>query len=187
MAVYPFEWESSEEFDKIGRIIFRPVKESDEHLLTEFFYSLAAEDASTQFLPGMRDLPVCDIRSIADIDYSREMYLLGLIAKAGAERIVVLARYLLDEQSMTAEVDLAAQSRYARGGVVIPFMLRQLAEKCRSRDIKTLIFYVSVGSERIFEVFQELDRLVEITMSGDVYEIRLHLDQPAQTGVLRKP
>ncbi len=183
MSIYPYEWESSEELEKIGRILFRPVKDSDEQLLTEFFYSLAAEDASTQFLPGMRDLPVCDIKSIADIDYRSEIYLLGLIGQGGSERIAAIARYVLDEEIMAAEVDLAVRSRYARGGEVIPFMLRQLVEKCRSRDIKTLIFYVSVGSERIFEAFQELDSLVEMTMTGDAYEIRIHLDQPAQAGL----
>lgn len=180
-AAYPYDWEEAEDFKDIGRILFRPVKAADEQRLTEFLHLLAREDAVSQFLPGMKDFPVENVKAMVDIDYRSEMCVLGLCGDPGAERAVAIARYTLDEENMSAEADLALHPGYTRKGTVISFMLRQLAEKCRSKDIKTLVFYLSVGSERIFGAFQDLEYQVEITMAGDCYEVSVHLDQPAQT------
>ncbi|MFZ2445204.1 MAG: GNAT family N-acetyltransferase [Syntrophobacteraceae bacterium] len=179
-AIYPYDWEQAQLFDGINRIFFRPAKPTDERALMEFFYSLPRQGSYIRFLSSMKVFPYYDVKAMVNIDYRREMCILGFAGEVGSERIVAIARYTMDDENMSAEVDFAVHPDYAREGVA-SFLLRHLAAKAKARDINTFISYVSVGNERVFGVFQKLDYVIESTLVGGVYEIRVRLDQPTRT------
>lgn len=179
-AIYPYDWEKAQIFDGINRIFFRPVKSTDERALKEFFYSLPKEEGYVRFLSSMKVFPYYDVKAMVNSDYRREICILGIAGEMGSERIVAMVRCIMDDESTTAEVDFAVHPDYGREGLATS-MVRHAADKTRARGMKTLLAYIAPGSERVFGVFQKLDYVIESTLVGGVYEIRVRLDQPTET------
>ncbi len=176
-AIYPHDWEYSQTFIGPGRVFFRPARSADERAVKEFFYSLPRDEAYFRFLSLMKVFPYYDVKAMVNIDYHRDMCILGLAGEMGSERIVSLAHYHLDDETMTAEVDFAVHPNYARIGIATS-MVRHIAEKGKQRGIKTIVSYIFPGNERVFGVFQKLGCEVQNSLSAGVYEIKVRLDQP---------
>ncbi len=179
-AIYPFDWEKEMELEGTRRIFFRPAKPADERAIKEFFYSLPREEAYVRFLSSMKVFPLYDVKAMVNIDYRKAMCVLGFTGEINAERVVAIAHFTVDDETMTAELDFAVHPDYTRGGVA-SFMLRHITEKARSRGIRQLISYIALGNERVFGVFHKLDYVIQSTLIGGVYEIRVRLDQPTRT------
>ena len=167
-------------FDGGHRVFFRPARLTDERMLKEFFYSLPRDETYFRFLSSMKVFPHYDVRGMVNIDYHRKMCVLGFAGEMGSERIVAMAFYFMDDEAMCAEVDFAVHPDYAREGIAT-FLMRHIAEKGRTRGIKTLVSYISLGNERVFGVFQKLGYVLESSLASGVYEIRILLDQPTAT------
>ncbi len=181
-AIYPYDWEQVRTFNGANRIFFRPARATDERPLKEFFYSLPKEESYIRFLSSMRVFPFYDVKAMVNIDYHREMCVLGFSGETGSERIVAIGRYSMldDDEEISAEVDFAVHPDYGREGIAT-FLLRHIVDKGRTRGIRTLVAYISAGNERVFGVFQKLGYVIESSLVGGVYEIRVRLDQPSQT------
>jgi len=179
-AIYPYDWEHVQMFNGVNRILFRPAKSTDERGLKEFFYSLPKEESYVRFLSAMKVFPHYDVKAMVNIDYRRAMCILGIAGEMGSQRIIAIARCTMDDENMSAEVDFAVHPDYGREGVAT-MIVSHVASKSRARGINTLLAYISPGNERVFGVFHKLDYVVESTLIGGVYEIRVRLDQPAQT------
>ena len=176
-AIYPHDWEYSDISPVVGRVFFRPAKTTDERALKEFFYSLPRDEAYFRFLSLMKVFPYYDVQAMVNIDYHKEMCLLGIAGEMGSERIISIAYYRLDDETMVAEVDFAVHPDWARGGIAAS-MVGHIAEKGKERGIRTIVSYVSPGNERVFGVFRKLGYAVETTLLAGVYEIRVGLDKP---------
>ena len=133
-AIYPHDWEHSRVFSKGTRIFFRPVKTTDERSLKEFFYSLPKEESYVRFLSSMKVFPYYNVKGMVNIDYYREMCILGFAGQMGSERIVAIARYVMNDDNMSAEVDFAVHPDCGREGIAA-FLMRHLADKGRTREI----------------------------------------------------
>jgi acyl-CoA hydrolase/GNAT superfamily N-acetyltransferase len=176
-AIYPHDWEYSQQFDGPGRINFRPARTTDERTLKEFFYSLPRDDAYFRFLSHMKVFPHYDVKAMVNIDYHRDMCILGFTGEMGFERIISMAHYRLDDETRAAEVDFAVHPDFSGYGIAVS-MVRHIAQKCKQRGIETISSYIAPGNDRVFRVFKRLDYLVEISFSDGVYEIKVRLDQP---------
>jgi acyl-CoA hydrolase/GNAT superfamily N-acetyltransferase len=180
-ALYPAEWEVTQMFDAATRVFFRPVKPTDERPLTEFFYSLPHEEAYVRFLPTIKVYPRYDTQRMTNIDYDREVAVVGLVGEMDAERIIAIGNFVLDEETMTAEVDFAVHPDYGRKGIA-SFLIHHLAEIAKNKLVLHFVAHVAPGSAAgVFGVFQRMGYVVESSLVDGFCEIRLHFDQPAQT------
>jgi acyl-CoA hydrolase/ribosomal protein S18 acetylase RimI-like enzyme len=178
-SAYPAEWEVSQIFEEGTEVFFRPVKPTDESAVQDFFHSLPRNESYVRFLSRIKVYPHHDFQRIVNIDYYREMAVIGLIEEMSSERIVALGGYVLDEESMTAEVDFAVHPDYGRKGIA-SFLVQRLTEIARSKCIEMFTAYVTTGNERVFGVFQKLGYVTESSFENGLYEIRIHFRQAAK-------
>ncbi len=174
-AIYPHDWEYSQTFIGPGRVFFRPARSTDGRAVKEFFYSLPRDEAYFRFLSLLKVFPYYDVEAMVSIDYHMDMCILGFAGEMGSERIISLAHYHLDDETMAAETDFAVHPDYTRSGVATS-MVRHIAEKGKQRGVKTIVSYT--GNEGVFGVFRKLDYVMESSLSAGVYEIRVRLDRP---------
>ncbi|HOI94059.1 MAG TPA: GNAT family N-acetyltransferase [Syntrophobacter fumaroxidans] len=182
-AVYPLDWEVSHSFDIQSKVFIRPVKPTDERAIKEFFYSLPKSESYIRFLSVMKVFPHYDVRSMVNIDYRREMSVIALVGEMSSQRVVAIARYVLDEATMTAEVDFAVHPEHSRQGLAT-VLVHHMAEGARNNGVKRLVAYISAGNERVFGVFQKTGFLVQSSFREGVYEIRVDLQERAQVCLL---
>lgn len=185
-AIYPEQLEITQVFDEQTEVFFRPAKPTDERWLREFFYSLPKDEAYIRFLSTMKVYPQVDVNRLVNIDYEKEMTLVGLVGDIGEERIVAVGRYVADEESPAAEVDFSVHPDYGRRGIA-SFMIQYLTEIAVKNGIHLFRAYIRPGNERVFGVFQKLGYLVDSSYMDGFYEIRVHLDKPVDVCLTEVP
>ncbi|MGQ9795607.1 GNAT family N-acetyltransferase [Desulfosoma sp.] len=146
-------------------------------MLREFFYSLPKDEAYIRFLSTMRVYPQVDIHRLVNIDYDKEMTLVGAVGHMDEQRIVAVGRFIADEESPGAEVDFAVHPDYGRRGIA-SFMIQYLSEIAVKSGIRQFRAYIRPGNERVFGIFQRLGYLVDSSYMEGFYEIRVHFDKP---------
>jgi acyl-CoA hydrolase/RimJ/RimL family protein N-acetyltransferase len=178
-AIYPHEWEVTQVFDDGLRVLFRPVKPTDERPLLEFFYTLPREESYVRFISTMKVYPRYDTQRMANIDYQREMSIVVLVGELDAERIIAFGTYFIDEETRSAEVDFAVHPDYGRKGIA-SFLIQQLMEIAKTKLVHRFVAFVSPGSVgSVTGVFQKMGCMVESTLEEELYEISLDFGQPA--------
>jgi len=178
--LYPGQWEVHQVFPGDLKVLFRPIKPTDERALQEFFYSLPDQDIYYRFLSAMKVFPHRDIQAMCNIDYEHEMAIVGIVGDANKnETIIALGRYILDQRSNMAEVDFAVRAEYQRRGIGT-FLLHYLCEIAKSKGITGFCAYVLASNRRMLSVFHKVGYVIHSHLEEGVYEIWFRFDEPAQ-------
>jgi GNAT superfamily N-acetyltransferase len=175
---YPEEWETHHNFAPDLKILFRPIKATDERALQEFFYSLPDEDIYYRFLSSMKVFPHRDTQAMANIDYENEMTIVGVVGDIGSEKIIAVGRYILDNEANFAEVDFAVRSEMQHKGVGT-FLVRYLTEIARSKGVTGFMAYVLAANRKMLKVFRKTGYVIHRSLEDGVYEIQFRFDEPA--------
>ncbi|MDY6909111.1 MAG: GNAT family N-acetyltransferase [Thermodesulfobacteriota bacterium] len=185
-ALYPDRWEIRQIFDEQTQVFFRPVKPTDERALQEFFYSLPRDESYVRFLSTMKVYPHHDTQKMVNVDYDREMTLLGLVGEHDSERVIAIGRYVVDEETLTAEIDFAVHPDYGRKGIG-SFLIQHLSEIAKARGVQKFVAYITPGNERVFGVFQKLGYVMESSFMDGLYEIRIYFGDRAEACLTESP
>jgi acyl-CoA hydrolase/GNAT superfamily N-acetyltransferase len=178
--LYPGQWETCQVFPPNEKLFFRPIKPTDERALQEFFYSLPDQDIYYRFLSAMKVFPHRNTQAMCNIDYEHEMAIVAVTGEIGAEKIIALGRYILDQKTNSAEVDFAVLSEWQRRGIAT-FLLSFLSEIAKTKGITGFSAYVLASNRAMLNVFNSVGYAVHSKLDEGVYEISFRFDQPALT------
>jgi acyl-CoA hydrolase/GNAT superfamily N-acetyltransferase len=176
VAQYPDEWEITQPCGHDEQVLFRPVKPTDEKSLQQFFQSLPHYGAYVRFISAMRVFPLRNLQALLDIDYEKEMSVVGLV---GAEKVIALGRYVLDEETRMAEVDFAVGQEWEGKGVA-GYLLNHLVKIARSKNIAGFFAYIDPTNRAAMAVFHHTGYAVHQSLSKGIHQIAIYFDQPAQ-------
>jgi acyl-CoA hydrolase/GNAT superfamily N-acetyltransferase len=176
--LYPGQWETYQVFPPNETLFFRPIKPTDERALQEFFYSLPSEDIYYRFLSAMKAFPHRNIQAMCNIDYEHVMSIAAVTGEIGAEKIIGVGRYILDQKSNFAEVDFAVASDWQRSGIGT-FLLHYLCEIAKTKGLTGFSAYVLAANRAMRSVFNSVGYAVHSTLDEGIYEISFRFDQPA--------
>jgi GNAT superfamily N-acetyltransferase len=176
---YPEEWETYQLFDSGLKVLFRPIKPTDERALQEFFYSLPDDDIYYRFLSAMKVFPRRDTQAMVNIDYDSEMTIVGVVGDIGSEKITSVGRYILDPKSNFAEVDFAVRADFQRKGMGT-FLVHYLSEIARSKGVSGFMAYVLAANRKMLSVFHKTGYVIHSSLEDGIYEITFRFDEPAQ-------
>ena len=105
-GIYPEELEIYRTTTKGLDLFLRPAKITDESMLKDFFYNLSMDSMYKRFFSARKDMPHKRLQDFVAVDWSRNMEILAIIAKANMETIIGLGQYELNSDMHTAEVAL---------------------------------------------------------------------------------
>jgi GNAT superfamily N-acetyltransferase len=176
--LYPGQWETHQVFPPDETVFFRPIKPTDERGLQEFFYSLPSEDIYYRFLSAMKAFPHRNIQAMCNIDYEHVMAIVAVTGEIGAEKIIGIGRYILDQKSNFAEVDFAVLSDWQRRGIGT-FLVHYLCEIAKAKGITAFMAYVLAANRAMRSVLSGVGYAVHSILDEGVYEITFRFDQPA--------
>jgi acyl-CoA hydrolase/GNAT superfamily N-acetyltransferase len=176
---YPDEWETTQPCGDDGRVLFRPVKPTDERSLKEFFHALPHQTHYVRFISAMRVFPQRNLQDLLNIDYEKEMSVVGVIGAVGSERVIALGRYLLDEETNIAEVDFAVRQEWQGKGVAT-YLLNHLVKIARAKQIAGFVAYVDPSNQAAAAVFHNTGYVVHRSLRKGIHRITILFDQPAR-------
>jgi GNAT superfamily N-acetyltransferase len=176
--LYPGQWETHQVFPPNETLFFRPIKPTDERALQEFFYSLPFEDIYFRFLSAMKAFPHRNIQAMCNIDYEHVMVIVAVTGEIGAEKIVGIGRYILDQKTNFAEVDFAVAADWQRKGIGT-FVLHYVGEIAKAKGITGFLAYVLAANRTMISVLNNAGYAVHSRLDEGVYEISFRFDEPA--------
>ena len=121
---YPQSLEVAAQLRDGSRVTIRPIRPEDSAMETAFISHLSDESRYLRFLSMVRHVTPEMVARFTQIDYDREMALIGVRREADSESIIGVARYVRDPNPASAEFAIVVADSVQRQGLA-----RQLMEQ----------------------------------------------------------
>jgi len=178
-VTYPEELEKYDTLRDGTEIFFRPVKPTDDTALSEMLYSLSEESVRTRYMTHTIAFPHKDVQQLTNIDYQRDIAIVGVVPGVSGEEIVAIAQYFLDPKTHAAEVAFIVQDEWQQKGMGT-FLLNYLTEIARQRGVKRFYAKVLPSNRPMLAVFYNSGYKVNTEFDGEVYSIAYDLTKQEQ-------
>jgi len=156
---YPTQYEQSQIFHHQERgdvaISFRPIRATDERRLQDFFYSHTDETIYLRYGMVVHSMPHERALALAQLDYHRQLALIGLVGEPGEERIIAIGRYVLDEQTNLAELAFVVHEEYREMGIAT-YLLQSLVAIAREKGFAGLTAQILPHNAPMLHVFHDV-------------------------------
>jgi len=116
-CIYPHHYEMNQTFKDGLEIFFRPIKPSDMRRLKEMFYSLSPDTIRMRYHGTVKYLPQETLMELTNIDYSKDMVIVGLTGPRSNRRIIAEGRCMYTPGSGLGEFDITVQDDYQGHGI----------------------------------------------------------------------
>jgi acetyltransferase len=132
------------------------VPPEDADALQSFVRGLSEEARYFRFLSTMAELSPSMLARFTQIDYDREMAIVAVVAGAAAgERIIGVARYLLNPDAVTAEFAIVVADGFQSQGIG-PALMTRICEIARERGLKAVIGLVLGNNRGMLAMMQRI-------------------------------
>ena len=167
---YPEELEHYDTLKDGTEIFFRPVKPTDETMLSEMLYSLSDSSIRTRYMAQTVAFPHQDVQQLTNIDYGQDISIVGSVPDVSGEKIVAIAQYYLDPRTQAAEVAFLVQDEWQEKGMGA-FMLAYLTQIAIQRGVKRFYAKVLPNNKAMLAVFHNSGYEVKTEFDGEVYSV----------------
>ena len=169
---YPAELEAYKATRTGLRLLLRPVKLSDEHLLKDFFYSLSNDSMYRRFISTRTDMHHERLQPFVVIDYTKEMVIVALLQQQEKEMIAGMAQYLIDENTHTAEVAFVVRDDHQGKGIGAE-LLSYVTYLARKSGLLGFTAAVLMENRQMLQLFEKMGFIIEKRADGGVYELKM--------------
>ena len=163
------------------KLLFRPVKISDEGLLKDFFYHLSPESMYMRFASRNLQMPHQRLQEIAVIDYTKELEILAVIQHGSREEIVGIGSWYITGDEQNAEVAFAVKDDYQNQGIGTS-LLDYLCDLGKQQGLNNFLAEVLAGNDIMIRIFKKAG-FEKVSTEGGVNTLKLELN----TEVVDKP
>ena len=171
---YPKELEHYSTLRDGTEIFFRPVKPTDEPALSEMMYSLSEESVKTRYMTRTVAFPHSHIQQLTNIDYKKDVAIVGVVPGISGEEVVAIAQYFLDPHTQAAEVAFLVQDEWQQKGMGT-FLLEYVTQIAKNRGVKRFFAKVLSSNKSMLAVFHNSGYKVNTEFDGDAYSITYDL------------
>jgi acyl-CoA hydrolase/acetoin utilization deacetylase AcuC-like enzyme len=116
-SVYPHHYETTRTFRGDLEVFFRPVKPSDVRRIQQLFHSLDPETVRMRWHASLNSLSRATLMSMTNIDYSKDMAIVGLVGPRGNRRIICEGRCLYNPVNRMGEFDILVHDDFQGHGL----------------------------------------------------------------------
>ena len=99
ISAYPDEMEQQIMVETLGKVTIRPIKPEDAPLMVALFQSLSKQSVYNRFFSPLKQLPMSMLSRLTQIDYDREIALVATQIDSGEEKMLGVARIIVDPGS----------------------------------------------------------------------------------------
>ena len=182
-VVYPSQWTTGHTFSGGARVLFRPIKVTDEEMMKDLFYRLSEQSVYQRFFQSLRSMPHRGLVHFVHVDFSNEMAIVGVVQdpqKPDREEIVCVGRYFMDRASSIAEVSYLVRDDFQRRGIG-SFLIRYLARIARNSGVEGFVAEILPDNLAAMKVLHKLGLPVETVISEGSYRLSVNFHRPTPT------
>lgn len=177
-GIYPVRLERTMKVNG-ENVRIRPAKPVDERRIQEHLYGLDKNDIFLRFFHDKTSFARSDIEYMSQIDYVKDLTIVGLVGEMGFEKVIAVGEYLLMLDSNMAEVAFSVNKEF-RGIGMGKILLKILAEAARENGIAGLVAYTSTKNKAMVNLFKTLPYKVKTSFEGDTFSLSCRFDEIAE-------
>jgi acyl-CoA hydrolase/GNAT superfamily N-acetyltransferase len=174
--LYPEELEVRKVFNRNIEVFFRPVKQTDEPLMKEFFYSFSDKSFYQRFFTRQVSMPHSKLQHLVNPDYDEEMAITGLIQNEGRDQIIAVGRYYLDRPSNMAEIAFIVRDHYQHKGIGT-FLLQRLIQIAKDRAINGFKAEILAENKVMMHVIHKSGCPIQSKLEDNCYSICIKFNE----------
>ncbi len=171
---YPEELEHYDTLRDGAQIFFRPVKPSDEPALSDMLYSLSEESVQKRYMTRTRAFAHRDVQQLTNIDYHKDLAIVGVVPGVSGDEIVAIGQYFLDPKTQVAEVAFLVQDEWQQKGMGT-LLLEYITKVAKQRGVKGFSAKVLPNNKPMLAIFYSSGYKVNTEFDGEVYNITYEL------------
>jgi acyl-CoA hydrolase/RimJ/RimL family protein N-acetyltransferase len=171
---YPEELEHYDTLRDGTQIFLRPVKPSDEPALSDMLYSLSEESVQKRYMTRTRAFAHRDVQQLTNIDYHKDLAIVGVVPGVSGDEIVAIGQYFLDPKTQVAEVAFLVQDEWQQKGMGT-LLLEYITKVARQRGVKSFSAKVLPNNKPMLAIFYSSGYKVNTEFDGEVYNITYDL------------
>jgi GNAT superfamily N-acetyltransferase len=185
--LYPSEISVDQIFKSDIKIKFRPTKPSDEEEMRRLFYRFSDESVYARYLGHIQAMPHAKTQEYVNIDWSQVMSIVGVVKRAGKERIIAEARYIREPVRPFAEFVLLVDEEYQGIGIGSS-LFGLLARLAKERGLKGFTADVLFSNTAMMKVLKKGGFPIKTQLEDGVYHLEISLEKKVSgTNLAPKP
>ncbi len=157
IAIHPYpadlieHWQMADGTD----ITVRPIRPEDADIEQDFIRNLSPESRYFRFMQNIRELTPAMLVRFTQIDYDRELALIGVYQKEGQEVQIGVVRYVIQPDGQSCEFALVIADDWNSKGIG-QRLLRSLMWTAKKRGLTTMQGEVLSNNHRMLSLIKDL-------------------------------
>jgi acyl-CoA hydrolase/GNAT superfamily N-acetyltransferase len=170
--LYPQDISAAHRLKDGLQVRFRPIKPSDEEGMRHLFYRFSEETHYARYFHSVRSMPHAKMQEYVNVDWSRDMSIVGLVGEEGQGLIIAEGRYLRIPGSSLAELVFVVDEQFQGKGIAT-YLYAMLIRLGRERGLKGFTADVLFNNLAMMKVFHKGELPVRAQLEGGVYHLTI--------------
>jgi acetyltransferase len=180
VAIHPYPSALVEKVELQGGVVatIRPIRPEDAGIEAAFVHGLSEQSKFLRFMFAIHDLTPAQLSRFTQIDYDREMALIGVIEAPDGERQIGVARYITLADGETCEFAIVVADDWQGKGLARR-LFGQLIDTARARRLKVMAGITLRENARMIDLARAKGFAVRMDVDDpSLVEMRLDLQAP---------
>ncbi|HOW57399.1 MAG TPA: GNAT family N-acetyltransferase, partial [Smithellaceae bacterium] len=175
---YPDKLSISHIFTDGSKVLFRAIKPSDEEAMRRLFYRFSESTVFYRYFSPIKTMPHAKMQEYVNIDYRRDMSIVGIIEEAGTERIIAEGRYSRQPDNSLADTAFVVDEKYTGHGIA-SYLLEILIKYSREQGITGFSADVLCDNKAMLKVYEKLPFAIQSRLESGVYHLTINFSEEA--------
>ncbi len=182
ISPYPNEFENKMFREGVGELLIRPIRPEDASLLLSLYESLSPRSIYMRFFTPLRSFQNSMLVRFTQIDYDREIALVAIQEIAGEEKMLGVARIILDVKQSYAEFAVIV-SDACHGKGIGAELLSQCLTIAKGRGIECVMGLVLPENTQMLALGRKLGFKIARVPGSSEYELTINFKDAAKMTV----
>jgi acyl-CoA hydrolase/RimJ/RimL family protein N-acetyltransferase len=173
---YPDKITSTHIFADGTKIFFRAIKPSDEDAMRRLFYRFSDDTVFYRYFSPIKTMPHSKMQEYVNVDYRRDMSIVGIIEDAGSERIIAEGRYMRQPDRPYADTAFVVDEKFTSKGIA-SFLIELLIKYAQEQGIRGFSADVLCDNRSMLKVYEKLPFPVQSRLELGVYHLTINFSE----------
>jgi ribosomal protein S18 acetylase RimI-like enzyme len=170
--LYPGHIDVTAVFKNETEVRFRAIRPSDEESMRRFFYRFSDEGVYYRYFTPLRSMPHGRMQAYVNVDWRRDMSIVGLVGPPGQGEIVAEARYSGHSKGFMADLVFVVDPQFQGIGLA-SYLYRFLTKLAQQNGLKGFTAEVLFSNQAMMKVFRRGGLSVQAKLEQGIYYLTI--------------
>jgi acyl-CoA hydrolase/predicted GNAT family acetyltransferase len=173
---YPEKITKTHQFSDGVKVFFRAIKPSDEEAMRRLFYRFSDDTVFYRYFSPIKTMPHYKMQEYVNVDYRRDMAIVGIVEEAGREEIIAEGRYSRHQDNSLADTAFVVDEKFTGRGIA-SVLLEMLIGHAREKGITGFSADVLSDNKPMLKVYSKLPFALQSKLKYGVYHLTINFSE----------